>query len=194
MDSQHFQDVSPSKRWNDTDSYGWFMSVSDYISAHWKKCLSWKNQSLLFRQDLKFGEGEIRAQVSEGNRKVFCSVNCHFSHFFPFYYTGALFISVSFPTGTLSFSSEMDPRCRRCNNNSKCFTLLNGVDVNATAWNLKGCAQLSGLVSLPAQRKKKKKKTICVWINIEELLNKKIQIQLSCWDLNYSLNRFLQYL
>ena len=105
-----------------------------------------------------WGGGGSEPKCRKEIGKCFAALTVTFLIFFPFYYTSALFISVSFPTGTLSFSSEMDPRCRRWNNNSKCFTLLNGVDVNATAWNLKGCAQLSGLVSLPAQRKKKKKK------------------------------------
>lgn len=50
--------------------------------------------------------------------------------FFCFYFTGTL---VFFRQALLSFSSEMDPRCWRQNNNSKCFTLLNGVDVVDTA-------------------------------------------------------------
>lgn len=63
----------------------WLIHVRQwlYISAL-EKMLILKEPIFVVRTWFKVWGGGIWAQVSEGNRKVFRSVNCHFSHFFPF--------------------------------------------------------------------------------------------------------------
>ncbi len=107
------------------------MSVGDYISAHWK-CSSWKIiliVGMLFRRDLKFRSSKPKYWKERGKCFAVFTVTFlisllllhrHSISFWVFFFRQAL----------LSFSSEMNPRCWRQNNNSKCFTLLNGVDVD----------------------------------------------------------------